>query len=93
MLETNKYYRLDNNRSYFCPTLQCRVKFPDGIVVRPINCFFYDKSSWFGRIINVGVSIDYETINEIEFTEDAVIAEYQFKDKPLVFYCETIFDF
>jgi len=91
MIETNKYYRLDNNRSYFCPTLQCRVKFPDGIVVRPTKCFFYDKSSWFGRIINVGVSIDYETKNEIEFTEDAVIEEYQFKDKPLAFYCETIF--
>ena len=32
-------------------------------------------------------------INEIEFTEDAVIEEYQFKDKPLAFYCETIFGF
>lgn len=91
MLETNKYYRLDNSRNYFCPTLQCRVKFPDGIVVRPVKSCFYDKSFWFGRIINVGVSIDCETINEIEFTEDVVIEEYQFKDKPLTFYCETIF--
>ena len=91
MLETNKYYRLNSDNSYFCPTLQCRVKFPDGIVVRPTKCFFYDKSSWFGRIINVGVSIDYETINEIEFTEDAVIEEYQFKDKMPIYYSETIF--
>ena len=90
MFETNKYYRLDNNRSYFCPTLQCRVKFPDGIVVRPVKHSIY-RDFWFGRIINVGVSIDNETKNEIEFTEDAVIEEYQFKDKMPIYYSETIF--
>lgn len=90
MLETNKYYRLNSDNSYFCPTLQCRVKFPDGIVIRPTNCFCYDKSFWFGRIINVGFSLDYETQNEIEFSEDAIVEEYQFKDKMPNYYSDLI---
>ena len=85
--EANKFYKLNSNHTYFCVTIQRRVKFFGLIAVKAENAGISDKIH-FGYLIDTSnvVGPDYESnLCEIEFTDNDIIEEYQLKDMPLLY--------
>ena len=76
--EAGKYYSLYPNIYYFSIDLQRGVKFNGRVVV----CLrhFVDGKPAIGTLVDVGGPglADYDTENEIEFSENDVIEEYEF---------------
>ena len=85
MVEFDKYYRLKPDGRYWCIPLQTIVSFPDGVVVKAESRSAFDIGDkgrvWFGKLVDTRGLMDYETDNEIEFFEDDVVSEYEFREK------------
>ena len=83
--EYGKYYLLDNTKEYFCVDIQRRVKFSGTLAVKCDSGFF--NSGHFGYLIDTAEKFgpDYETKNQIEFSDEDVIGEYELKDMPLTY--------
>lgn len=77
--EFGKYYVLNNNHFYFCPTIQANVKFHDKLVVKCSSN--YKNQIFFGILVTVSeYGPDREGTGEIEFGKNDVIEEYTFND-------------
>ena len=77
----DKYYTLDTNQMYFSIDLQRSVKFTGVLAIKPTHCS--TCGTWFGKLVDVdlnGLKV-YGTNNEIEFTAQNVVSEYEFKNK------------
>jgi hypothetical protein len=84
-VEYGKYYSLNINNYYYSITLGRKVKFTDTLVVK-YNCSH--GKILFGNLVDVSTTFgpDYNTNNEIEFSENDIISEYEFKDMPIMYF-------
>ena len=83
--EYGKYYLLDNSKYYFCIDIRRLVKFSDTLVVKCDSGFLNDGH--FGLLVDTTNpnGPDYDTNNEIEFSDEDIISEYTLKDMPLLY--------
>jgi len=83
--EYGKYYKLNNDKFYYCVTLQKSIKFSGILVVKCDSAYGTDLH--FGYLVDTGISggPDYDTNNEIEFCDDDIISEYTKQDMPLYY--------
>ena len=83
--EFGKYYLLNTDKYYYCPVLSREVKFMGTLAVKCSSSF--GNNAHFGELIDTSnpYGPDYETNNDIEFSDDDVISEYQLKDIPLMY--------
>ncbi len=81
-----KYYLLDVSKQYFCVDLQRTIKF-DGTLAVKCDCCFGEHSH-FGKLINTNFVCgpDYETNNEIEFSDCDIISEYQLRQQKIMYF-------
>ena len=85
--ELNKYYQLNNSKSYFCVTIQRRVKFEGLLVIKPEKVGI-DDIIHYGYLVDISFpsGLDYESeLCEIEFKDEDILNEYQLKDMPLLY--------
>ena len=84
--EYGKYYLLNTDKYYFCPALSRKVKFIGKLAVKCDSSF--EISGHFGKLVDTSNSNgpDYETNQDIEFSDNDIISEYQLKDIPLMYY-------
>ena len=86
-VELNKYYQLNNSKSYFCVTIQRRVKFEGLLVIKPEKAVI-DDIMHYGYLVDTNnpSEPDYESeLCEIEFKDEDILNEYQLKDMPLFY--------
>ena len=84
--EYGKYYLLNVDKYYFCPALSREVKFIGKLAVKCDSSF--EISGHFGKLVDTSNpnGPDYETNQDIEFSDNDIISEYQLKDIPLMYY-------
>lgn len=84
--EFGKYYLLNTDKYYYCPVLSREVKFIGNLVVKCDSSF--GTSGHFGKLVDTSNpnGPDYETNQDIEFSDNDIISEYQLKDIPLMYY-------
>lgn len=85
--ELNKYYQLNNSKSYFCVTIQRRVKFEGLLVIKPEKAGI-DDIMHYGYLVDTSNpgGPDYESeLCEIEFKDEDILNEYQLKDMSLFY--------
>ena len=84
-----KYYLLRTNKYYHSIDLQRDVMFKDKVVVKCGSSF--GIGGYFGYLVDTSeLYNDMETKNEIVFSEEDVISEYQLSGMPLM-YTDFIF--
>ena len=83
--EYGKYYLLNSSKSYFCVDIQRSVIFQGTLAVKCGSG--YGDSGHFGYLIDTSEKFgpDYETKNEIEFSDEDIIGEYNLKNTPLTY--------
>lgn len=83
--EFGKYYLLNTDKYYFCPVLSREVKFIGNLAVKCSSSF--GMTAHFGKLVNTENpnGPDYETNEDIEFSDNDIISEYQLKDIPLMY--------
>lgn len=80
-IEIGKYYALNPDKFYFSIDLRRTVKFINPVIVKAAHVGKVGTENiFFGKLVDVGLSIDYDTNNEIEFTDDDILREYTFKN-------------
>ena len=91
--EYGKYYQLNNSKSYFCVQLQRMIKFEDLLVVKCGSGFY--NSGHFGYLVDTNFpgGPDYDTENEIEFSDEDVIFEYDKRDDRIIPQFNAPFDY
>ena len=85
--ELNKYYQLNNSKSYFCVTIQRIVKFEGLLIIKPEKAGI-DDIMHYGYLVDTSnpSGPDYESeLCEIEFKDEDIISEYQLKNMPLFY--------
>jgi len=84
-IEYGKYYLLDNSKYYFCIDISRLVKFSGTLVVKCDSGFLNDHH--FGLLVDTTNSYgpNYDTNNQIEFSDSDVISEYTLLDMPLLY--------
>ena len=83
--EYGKYYLLNTDKYYFCPALIREVKFNGTLVVKCTSSF--GINAHFGKLIETNNTNgpDYEGTQDIEFSDNDIISEYQLKDMSLMY--------
>lgn len=83
--EFGKYYLLNTDKYYFCPVLSREVKFIGNLAVKCHSSF--GISAHFGKLVDTKNpnGPDYETNEDIVFSDNDIISEYQLKDMPLMY--------
>lgn len=90
MIEVGKYYVLNPDRFYFSIDLQRTVKLINPVIVKLTHTS--TLGVLFGSLVDVGILIDIDTNNEIEFKEDDIIGEYELKNTPSMVNCYMDFN-
>lgn len=83
--EYGKYYLLNRDKYYFCPSLNREVKFLGNLVVKCNSSF--GMSAHFGKLVDTKSlnGPDYEIKEDIEFSDNDILSEYQLRDMPLLY--------
>lgn len=82
-IEIGKYYALNPDKFYFSIDLRKNVKFINPVIVKVAHVGKVGTENiFFGKLVDVGLTIDYDTNNEIEFMADDILREYTFKNAP-----------
>lgn len=81
-VEFDKHYVLRSDNYYWCIPIQRRVLFDGPVVVvakqKSANGVF-NEPLWFGKLMDTGGMVDFETNVEIEFGQEDVVREYNLK--------------
>jgi len=91
--EIGKYYALNPDKFYFSIDLQRSVKFINPVIVKVTHTSTFGII--FGTLVDVGLFMDIDTTNEIEFISEDILREYEFKKEQSglsPFYVEFKFD-
>ena len=86
--KVNKFYVLRTDNYYFSVDLQRNVKFDSKLIVKCTNHYGYNDTGHFGIILdNFGMS-NYETKNQIQFSDSDIIKEYDYNSNLPLFYMD-----
>ena len=83
--EFGKYYLLNTDKYYYCTDIGRQIKFMGTLAVKCSSSL--GNNAHFGELIDTSNpnGPDYETNNDIVFSDDDVISEYKRKDMPLLY--------